>query len=65
MATKKLTPAEKAAKDLKLNKNQTKALLEYEKLYGNIETLISNRSVYQIGNNLRSKALIRLFFTEV
>ena len=66
MAKKKeLTLAESIGKRLKLNKNQIAALEEYGRLYGNLEGLVTGKSVYQIGCNLRSKDLIRLYFTEV
>ena len=66
MAKKKeLTLAESIGKRLKLNKNQIAALEEYERLYGNLDGLVMGKSVYQIGCNLRSKDLIRLYFTEV
>lgn len=64
-AATELSLIEKVAKELKLNKNQVKALEEYEKLYGNLELIVRNKSAYQLGNNLRSKELIRLYFKEV
>ena len=66
MAKKKeLTAAEAIGKKLKLNKNQISALEEYGRVYGNLDSLVMGKSVYQIGCNLRSKDLIRLYFTEV
>lgn len=65
MAKKELTAAEKVAKDLKLNKNQLEALKQYEASGKDLNALIRNKSVYQIGNNLGSKELIRLYFKEV
>lgn len=64
MARKTLTAAEIAAKDLKLNKNQTEALKKYEESGKDISNLIRNKTVYQIGNNLADNDLIRLFFKE-
>ena len=65
MAKKTLTAAEVAAKDLNLNKNQLEALKAYEASGKSINTLIPNKTVYQIGNNLRDNDLIRLYFKEV
>ena len=66
MAKKKeLTEIEQIANDLKLNKNQVAALEEYDFTYGNVASLCKNKTVYQIGCNLRSKTLMRLFFQEV
>ena len=65
MSKKKETAIDQIAKDLKLNKNQVAALTEYNNIYGNVESLCHGKSIYQIGNNLRSKTLIRLFFKEV
>lgn len=65
MAKKELTAAELVAKELKLNKNQLEALKAYEASGKSINTLIHNKTVYQIGNNLGDKALIRLYFKEV
>lgn len=65
MSKKTLTAAEEAAKKLKLNKNQLQALKEYEANGGDIASLIRNKTIYQIGNNLGSKELIRLYFKEV
>lgn len=64
MARKTLTAAELAAKELKLNKNQTEALKKYEESGKDISNLIRNKTVYQIGNNLADNDLIRLFFKE-
>lgn len=64
MARKTLTAAEIAAKELKLNKNQTEALKKYEESGKDITNLIRNKTVYQIGNNLADNDLIRLFFKE-
>ena len=64
MAKKTLTAAELAAKELKLNKNQTEALKKYEESGKDISNLIRNKTVYQIGNNLADNDLIRLFFKE-
>lgn len=65
MARKTLTAVELAAKELKLNKNQTEALKKYEESGKDISNLIRNKTVYQIGNNLADNELIRLFFKEV
>jgi len=65
MARKTLTAAELAAKELKLNKNQTEALKKYEESGKDISNLIRNKTIYQIGNNLADNELIRLFFKEV
>ena len=65
MAKKTLTAAEVAAKDLNLNKNQLEALKAYEASGKDISSLIRNKTVYQIGNNLGDKKLIRLYFKEV
>ena len=66
MANKKtLTKAEIAAKDLKLNKNQLEALKLYEASGKDIDNLIRNKTIYQIGNNLGDNNLIRLYFKEV
>ena len=65
MAKKTLTKAEIAAKDLKLNKNQLEALKLYEASGKDIDTLIRNKTIYQIGNNLGDNNLIRLYFKEV
>lgn len=65
MTKKTLSAAESAAKSLKLNKNQLQALKAYEVNGGNVEALIKNKTVYQIGNHLGSKELIRLYFKEV
>ena len=67
MATKKkeFTPLEALCKKLKLNKNQVAAVEEYEKIYGNALKMCEGKTAYQIGCNLISKDLIRLFFTEV
>jgi len=66
MAKKKeLTEIEQIVKDLKFNKNQAKALEEYDFMYGNAKELVKNKTVFQIGCNLRSKSLMRLFFQEV
>lgn len=65
MAKRTLTAADLAAKELKLNKNQTEALKKYEKSGKDISNLIRNKTVYQIGNNLADNDLIRLFFKEV
>ena len=65
MTKKILTAAELAAKELKLNKNQTEALKKYEKSGKDISNLIQGKTVYQIGNNLADNDLIRLFFKEV
>jgi len=65
MAKRTLTAAELAAKELKLNKNQTEALKKYEESGKDISNLIRNKTVYQIGNNLADNDLIRLFFKEV
>lgn len=65
MAKKTLTKAELAAKDLKLNKNQLEALKLYEASGKNIDNLIRNKTIYQIGNNLGDNNLIRLYFKEV
>lgn len=65
MAKKTLTAAQVAAKDLNLNKNQLEALKAYEASGKSINTLIDNKTVYQIGNNLGDKKLIRLYFKEV
>ena len=64
MAKKTLTAAELAAKELKLNKNQTEALKKYEESGKDISNLIRNKTIYQIGNNLADNDLIRLFFKE-
>lgn len=64
MAKRTLTAAELAAKELKLNKNQTEALKKYEKSGKDISNLIRGKTVYQIGNNLADNELIRLFFKE-
>ena len=64
MAKRTLTAAELAAKELKLNKNQTEALKKYEESGKDISNLIRNKTVYQIGNNLADNDLIRLFFKE-
>ena len=64
MAKKTLTAAELAAKELKLNKNQTEALKKYEESGKDISNLIRNKTIYQIGNNLADNDLIRLFFME-
>lgn len=65
MAKKTLTKAELAAKDLKLNKNQLEALKLYEASGKDINNLIRNKTIYQIGNNLGDNNLIRLYFKEV
>ena len=65
MAKKTLTKAELAAKDLKLNKNQLEALKLYEASGKDIDNLIRNKTIYQIGNNLGDNYLIRLYFKEV
>lgn len=65
MAKKTLTKAEIAAKDLKLNKNQLEALKLYEASGKDIDNLIRNKTIYQIGNNLGDNNLIRLYFKEV
>lgn len=66
MAKKKeLTKVQEIVKELKLNKNQAAAIAEYEAKGGNLDTLIHRRTIYQIGNNLGSKELIRLYFKEV
>lgn len=65
MAKKTLTKAEIAAKDLKLNKNQLEALKLYEASGKDINNLIRNKTIYQIGNNLGDNNLIRLYFKEV
>lgn len=65
MAKKTLTKAELAAKDLKLNKNQLEALKLYEASGKDIDNLIRNKTIYQIGNNLGDNNLVRLYFKEV
>ena len=66
MAKKKeLTKVQEIIKELKLNKNQAAAIAEYEAKGGNLDNLIKRRTIYQIGNNLSSKELIRLYFKEV
>lgn len=66
MAKKKeLTKVQEIVKELKLNKNQAAAIAEYEAKGGNLDSLIKGRTIYQIGNNLGSKELIRLYFKEV
>lgn len=65
MAKKTLTKAEIAAKELKLNKNQLEALKLYEASGKDIDNLIRNKTIYQIGNNLGDNNLIRLYFKEV
>ena len=63
MAKKK--ELEALAKKLKLNKNQLAALQEYDRNFGGAVKLCEKKTIYQIGCNLRSKDLIRLYFTEV
>lgn len=66
MAKKKeLTKVQEIVKELKLNKNQAAAIAEFEAKGGNLDSLIKARTIYQIGNNLGSKELIRLYFKEV
>lgn len=65
MSKKEATAADQAAKNLKLNKNQLQALKAYEAAGKDVNALIQNKTVYQIGNNLGSKDLIRLYFKEV
>lgn len=65
MTKKTLTKAVLAAKDLKLNKNQLEALKLYEASGKDIDNLIRNKTIYQIGNNLGDNNLIRLYFKEV
>ena len=65
MAKKKLSHVEEITKDLDLNKNQIKVLEDYEKLGCNVDSLIRNKTVYQIGNSLRPISLARSFFKEV
>ena len=65
MAKKTLTLAEEIAKELKLNKNQLEALKRYEASGRNLNILVKNKTVYQIGNNLGNNDLIRLYFKEV
>ena len=65
MAKKTLTKAEIAANDLKLNKNHLEALKLYEASGKDIDNLIRNKTIYQIGNNLGDNNLIRLYFKDV
>lgn len=65
MAKRKLSHVEEVTKGLNLNKNQIKILEDYEAIGGNVETLIRNKSIYQIGNSLRPLSLARSFFKEV
>lgn len=65
MSKKTLTKAELFAKELKLNKNQLEALKLYEASGKDIDNLIRNKTIYQIGNNLGDNNLIRLYFKEV
>lgn len=65
MSKKTLTKAELSAKELKLNKNQLEALKLYEASGKDIDNLIRNKTIYQIGNNLGDNNLIRLYFKEV
>ena len=65
MAKRKLSHVEEITKGLDLNKNQIKVLEDYEASGGNIEALIRNKSIYQIGNSLRPISLSRSFFKEV
>lgn len=65
MAKRKLSHVEEITKGLDLNKNQIKVLEDYEKSGGNVDSLIRNKTLYQIGNSLRPVELARAFFKEV
>lgn len=65
MAKRKLSHVEEITKGLDLSKNQIKVLEDFEATGGNVEALIRNKTIYQIGNSLRPISLARSFFKEV